>query len=533
MVWLLRDLDLAAVLLRAASLAFEALLVGGVLYLLVAALPSGTGSAGLRRSFRGIRWAGIALIVTEVLTTANSIAMLMGDSPVTLRQILSADFFTANATAAAATLLILFLLRNARRSRVAAATGLALVVVVAAVWTSHSMSRMEHRALLATLTAAHHLGTAAWIGAMPFMIAGLKYAEDGDEARRIVRRFSAMALVAVGVLVAAGIALAWFFVGTWSGLYGTAYGVLLLAKIYLLLMMLTLGAGNYFLVRRVETAPAPLLVRLRRFSEAEIGLGFTAILVAASLTSQPAAVDVTDGRLTAHEIAARMHPQRPRLSSPAFQQLAPPTPMAEAVQDVQFSGGSTSDANDRAWSEYNHHWAGLIVLAAGTLALLARSDRARWARHWPLAFIGLAVFIVLRADPECWPLGPRPFWQSFAEPDALEHRLYALLIVAFAVFEWGVETGRWASRRAAAVFPLLCAIGGALMMTHSHGLADQKEELLAEMSHTPIALLGATAGWSRWLELRLPERRESRIAAWIWPACLMLVGLILLNYRES
>jgi putative copper resistance protein D len=89
------------------------------------------------------------------------------------------------------------------------------------------------------------------------------------------------------------------------------------------------------------------------------------------------------------------------------------------------------------------------------------------------------------------------------------------------------------SRWAATVFPLLCAVGGALLLTHNHSIGNIKEELLAEMSHTPIALLGATAGWSRWLELRLPERKESRLASYVWPVCLILVGLVLLNYRES
>jgi putative copper resistance protein D len=57
--------------------------------------------------------------------------------------------------------------------------------------------------------------------------------------------------------------------------------------------------------------------------------------------------------------------------------------------------------------------------------------------------------------------------------------------------------------------------------------------LLASLSHTPIALLGATAGWSRWLELRLPASRASRIAGRAWPLLLATVGLILINYRET
>ncbi|HYK36276.1 CopD family protein, partial [Alloacidobacterium sp.] len=345
--------------------------------------------------------------------------------------------------------------------------------------------------------------------------------------------FSAMAIASVSLLVLGGVGMAFFYIGSWQGVYGTTYGFMMLAKIYLLLLILGMGAGNFILVRQLERAPLPLLVRLRRFGEAEIGLGFTAILAAASLTSQPPAVDLSRDRLTTHEIVERLRWVEPRLSSPPLQALVPPTSIQVAVQNSLFSAGSVNDANDRAWSEYNHHWAGLIVLAAGLFALLARSRRLKWAHHWPLLFIGLAVFIFLRADPENWPLGPRPFWASFSAPDVLQHRLYALLITAFALFEWAVETGRVKSRAASYVFPLLCAAGGALLLTHSHALGNIKQEMLAEMSHTPIALLGATAGWSRWLELRLPQKRDSRIASYVWPVCLVLVGIVLLDYRES
>jgi putative copper resistance protein D len=53
-------------------------------------------------------------------------------------------------------------------------------------------------------------------------------------------------------------------------------------------------------------------------------------------------------------------------------------------------------------------------------------------------------------------------------------------------------------------------------------------------------VLGAAAGWGRWLELRLDdaaappnESRHRKLAAWVWPVCLILIGVLLLNYRES
>ncbi len=86
------------------------------------------------------------------------------------------------------------------------------------------------------------------------------------------------------------------------------------------------------------------------------------------------------------------------------------------------------------------------------------------------------------------------------------------------------------------VFPLLCAGGGAVLLTHSHAIANLKDQLLIELTHTPLALAGIVAGWARWLELRLDPRTKPiawRIAHWLWPRVLHLVGLMLLNYREA
>ena len=55
---------------------------------------------------------------------------------------------------------------------------------------------------------------------------------------------------------------------------------------------------------------------------------------------------------------------------------------------------------------------------------------------------------------------------------------------------------------------------------------------MIELTHTPLALLGVTAGWSRWLELRL-DPPAARVAAWVWPVCFALVGVVLLAYREA
>jgi putative copper resistance protein D len=308
-------------------------------------------------------------------------------------------------------------------------------------------------------------------------------------------------------------------------------------------MILTLGAFNFRLIRNHGQDGSGWLKWLSRISEAEIGIGITVILAAASLTSQPPAIDLTNNRVSLSTIAQRVLPKFPRMGTPPVSALSPSTrelwkrehPPSPSYIQAYIPGQEEyvpPTEGDIAWSEYNHHWAGLVVLVMGILAVLSRYRWFAWGCHWPLAFVGLAVFLLLRADPENWPLGPTGFWESFTSADVTQHRLFVLLILVFAAFEWGVQTGRLKAPNAALVFPAVCAAAGALLLTHMHAVTNLREELLAELSHTPLALLGVTAGWARWLELRVPGSAH-QAAARIWPVCFALVGVVLLLYREA
>jgi putative copper resistance protein D len=149
-----------------------------------------------------------------------------------------------------------------------------------------------------------------------------------------------------------------------------------------------------------------------------------------------------------------------------------------------------------------------------------------------LLFLGLAVFLFFRADAENWPLGPDGFWESFRVADVLQHRFFMLLIVGFAIFEWRVQSGRNTVAWTPYIFPAICALGGAVLLTHSHTLSNVKEATLIELTHIPIAVLAVFAGWSRWLELR-SHAAGSRVFSWIWPLCFIAIGSTLLLYREA
>jgi putative copper resistance protein D len=285
------------------------------------------------------------------------------------------------------------------------------------------------------------------------------------------------------------------------------------------------------------------VTRLKRFAEIEIGIGFTIFFAAASLTSVPPAVDLTTDRVTWHEIVERNTPRIPDLTSPDHSALAIPALQAKidskaATEHVHpapaFTPGAgylpPRNASDIAWSEYNHHWAGIAVLLIGIAALLNQGG-VRWARHWPLLFLALAAFLFVRSDPEVWPLGQISLWDSMRDAEVVQHRMFVAVIVIFGLFEWRVRTGSLGHTKAALVFPIATAVGGGLLMAHSHAIANVKDAMLIELTHTPLALAGVAAGWSRWLELRL-DPPGSRIAGWVWPICFVLIGFILLSYRE-
>src|SRR5581483_249611 len=137
----------------------------------------------------------------------------------------------------------------------------------------------------------------------------------------MLRRFSKLAMLSVAVLLGAGTAMTRFYVGAIPALTGTSYGAMLISKMILTASILLFGFLNFRMIRATSPAVTLPLDRLRRFVEAEAGIGITVVLAAASLTSSPPAVDVQEDRVSAHEIQRRMIPRWPEMQTPAFADL--------------------------------------------------------------------------------------------------------------------------------------------------------------------------------------------------------------------
>jgi putative copper resistance protein D len=539
---------LLSVIVHGLLLTAQSLTLGGVAFLVLVAQPlaEGLGDAGARtvaRCRRLTQWSAGAVILVVAVNVATEALVLADTLDISLADSLTANFAYAGfAQMLAAALVGLFCRTSARAGTVALVLA-ALALLAAATATSHAVAQLGNRGLLSLATALHRLCAGSWIGGIPSFLIALAGCRSQGDRRRIGKRFSMMSLVSVTVIAATGVAMSLFYIGSLEALYGTAYGTMVSAKALLFIGLLGLGGMNFLVVERLRRdADAPIL-RLRRFAEVEVGVGITALFIAASITSLPPAVYLTTDRVTLADYAARLTPRWPSFSTPAQATLA--IAQLQDEFDAEAAKGEPAasayvpgaglppprNAANIAWSEYNHHWAGVFVLVMALLALMERNGSARWARHWPLLFVPFAALLAHRDLVEGGLEDNIGFFALLRDPEISEHLFFYVLMAAFGIFEWSVRTGRRRSPGPALVFPLLTATAAGALLTHSHSLANVKDLLLIEVTHVPLALLGITFAWARWLELRLVPA-DGVIAGRVWRGCFVLVGLLLVLYRE-
>lgn len=425
-------------------------------------------------------------------------------------------------------------LRARTRSAVAsAAVGLlALATMASGGPLTHGASRLLNPVLLMTVTVLHQLPAVVWVGGTIQLVAAWLLIRRSPDAGRLwpalMARFSPLALACVAALLIAGLYLAWHYVTSLTGLVGTAYGTMLLTKIALMLAALLLGFANMRAIGAWKRGGgvAAMLARTPVFVEVEAGIGICILMAAAAFTGQPPSVDMQSEWATPRETAHTFAPKVPQLTPPPFKEM-------ERQSTLALDPYSLPTDIEKVQSNFNHNVSGSFVLLAGLGALLFHGFKIQWARHWPLAFLPLALLILIYGEPTVWPLGKEGVFETLQNPEVLFHRIAFFLAVALALAEWQVATGRLAKTWLRWIFPGICFVGGALMLGHSHSIFVAKWTFLIEVSHNALAVLAVLIWAGRWLELRLPTRTEGRIGAAVWPVCLALVGLVLMFYRET
>ncbi len=270
----------------AACLAVGALLLGGFL------VPEGATSRRRARLARCAAWAagswalsgavGVLLGYADVAgVTLGSPGFLHAAWTTTWQlEVLRAPAISALMVAGVA---VLAALRPGPRG-MAWLFGLSLIALYPLALTGHAAQASDHESAVDSLL-VHLVTVTVWVGGLLALL--VMWGRLGKGTALVVRRYSAVALWCFVAVAGSGVLNAVIRVGSWNGL-GTRYGVLVLTKVGLLLV---LGGFGVLHRRRVigrldaevkETAPGRAL--FARFATAEVAVMGAAIALGAALS---------------------------------------------------------------------------------------------------------------------------------------------------------------------------------------------------------------------------------------------------------
>jgi len=183
------------------------------------------------------------------------------------------------------------------------------------------------------------------------------------------------------------------------------------------------------------------------------------------------------------------------------------------------------------YSQYTHRIAGAVLLTiAGLIAWEMRRPRAwPWSVMSSVLWILFGLYLIPTSDPESWPWGPQRFTQIVDDPVVLQHKLLALIPITFGTV--GILRARGLLRRRSwtYVIPVLALLGGASLFFHFHDGGFHLDAIY--LQHVAMGSTAVALG----VALFIAGRRHASPTSWLrwaWPACLGLLGLVLLAYWE-
>jgi len=166
----------------------------------------------------------------------------------------------------------------------------AIVLAVTPALAGHAAASPKFTTLMIGTDFLHVLGGASWLGSLlVVMVVGIPLSLTLDGVERwssvasLVNSFSPIALASAAVVVVSGLIASWVRLEHLSALWQTAYGQVLLVKLFLVAITLAIGAYNF---RRVQ----PQLMtevgsaRLRHSAAIELSVAFLILLVTGLLT---------------------------------------------------------------------------------------------------------------------------------------------------------------------------------------------------------------------------------------------------------
>jgi len=114
----------------------------------------------------------------------------------------------------------------------------------------------------------------------------------------------------------------------------------------------------------------------------------------------------------------------------------------------------------------------------------------------------------------------------------MQHRIGAGLALALGLAEWRARTAAAPATALRYLFPFLAAVGGVVLLMHSHTPFEPKSDYLIQVTHTAMGVLAVLVAVGRWLELRTASRL-GRAGGAASAMALLALALVLLFYREA
>jgi copper transport protein len=294
-----RSVDVLFTIVRFFDFALLLLVIGGAVAI---AYPLESAAPRLKAGLLAVLgvWAGLLALIALagiVLQGAKAGGFGLGEAASwsSFRSVLDTRFgkvWLLQAALAAVVALLALLARRRPGGRVVSFLLVPALVLAATPSLSGHASVRGDVAVVGDL--AHVAAGAVWTGGLAFVVIALVAAgsERWPLAARAVPLFSRLAVVSVAVLLVAGALNAYEELGSWHGLWDTTYGLLLLAKIALVLPVLALGAyNNRYAVPRLGKAIASVGEQRRflRVAGAELALVVAIVGVTSVLVDEPPA----------------------------------------------------------------------------------------------------------------------------------------------------------------------------------------------------------------------------------------------------
>ncbi|MEQ1739939.1 MAG: CopD family protein, partial [Methyloglobulus sp.] len=203
----------------------------------------------------------------------------------------------------------------------------ALPMIISGAWLVHGAGRFDNQLFLMSLTVLHQVAAAIWIGSV-FQLVNLwflRYHQKVPDTLwpQLLDTFSPYGIASVFAILLSGLPIALQYIDTWNGLIGTGYGNLLTVKV----VLLSIALGYAWLNRAAVLSYGStgngyaLTKRVPYYIEAETFVLITLLFTAASLASQPPAIDIPSLTARWQEVLSTFTPQIPLTDSPTHTAL--------------------------------------------------------------------------------------------------------------------------------------------------------------------------------------------------------------------